>query len=675
MKNELSADDPPDTRRRVRRKQRSLGQVASLERHVRPDWWNGLFNHLYLKTDGDVVGDVGITRAEVDRALEILDLAPGDQVLDLCCGQGRHAIEFASRGFETWGLDRSHYLIRRARSAMKKQGLQIRYREGNANRLPYRNDTFDAVVILGNSFGYFDSVQEDLEVLREVRRTLKPGGRILLDIADGEWLRKQFKPRSWEWIDDRMFVCRERELSKDGQRLISREIVSDVETGVIADQFYAERLYSRETMAALLVEAGFSHPEIHDMPAGSSRNQDLGMMERRFGIMARVEKAWTPVKAKAVQRTRHVVVILGDPRKPDLLKPCAVFDDDDFYTIDAMKKALDTIPGYRFTFRDNHETLVSDLSRMKGRIDFALNLCDEGFGNAARKELHIPAVLEMLAIPYTGSGPQCLAFCYDKSLVRGVAQEMNIPVPRALFVPPGERIFDIPFGFPVIVKPNAGDSSIGITQKSVAWNSEELTSVMATLKNELGYECTFLIEEYLEGADISVGIIGNPPDAYTVLPVSEEDYSALPPGLPRICGYEAKWLPESPYRNVRSVAANLPDDTEKMIVRCCMLLFERLECRDYCRFDWRLDADGRPRLLEVNPNPGWCWDGHLAYMAGFAGISYSEMLGMILEAAELRFSRGAGIVPVQTGNASIRVSGESDVPCPAAVPRNGRNGV
>lgn len=107
----------------------------------------------------------------------------------------------------------------------------------------------------------------------------------------------------------------------------------------------------------------------------------------------------------------------------------------------------------------------------------------------------------------------------------------------------------------------------------------------------------------------------------------------LPPELPKICGYEAKWLPESPYWNIKSISAQLPEDIEKFIVDCCLKLFERLECKDYCRFDWRLDAGGNPKLLEVNPNPGWCWDGHLAKIGG---ISYVEMLKMILHATQLR---------------------------------------
>jgi len=71
-------------------------------------------------------------------------------------------------------------------------------------------------------------------------------------------------------------------------------------------------------------------------------------------------------------------------------------------------------------------------------------------------------------------------------------------------------------------------------------------------------------------------------------------------------------------------------------VEWCSKLFERLECRDYARFDWRLDASGNPKLLEVNPNPGWCWDGHLAKMAAIAGISYGEMLDAVLKTAEAR---------------------------------------
>ncbi len=243
---------------------------------------------------------------------------------------------------------------------------------------------------------------------------------------------------------------------------------------------------------------------------------------------------------------------------------------------------------------------------------------------------------EILEIPFTGAGPQCLAYCYDKSLVRGIAKEMGIPIPEAFFIKPEDTIFEIPFEFPVIVKPNFGDSSFGITQKCVANNVDELLNAISEIREKFGYDKPILVEEFLTGKDLSLGIIGNPPDSYRILPITEEDYSALPESLPRICGYEAKWIPDSPYWNIKSIPAVLPENTEKIMVGYCLKLWERLECKDYTRFDWRLDADGNPKLLEVNPNPGWCWDGHLAKMAKIAGTSYSELLEAILQGAEQR---------------------------------------
>jgi D-alanine-D-alanine ligase len=631
-----SPEEKPDARRRNHHREPTLGPVARLEEYVRPDWWRDIFNHLYLKTDGDVVDDPTITRNEIDRVAGVLGLSAGGRILDLCCGQGRHTLEFFRRGIVAEGLDRSHYLIQKARAKARAEGLKARFREGDAKNLPYPADDFDAVTILGNSFGYFETAAEDLRVLGEIRRVLKPWGRLVLDLADGEYLRDGYTPRSWEWIDKNLFVCREREISIDGSRLISREVITDVRKGVIADQFYAERLYTREAIAGLLAKAGFSDVEFFPMASASSRNQDLGMMERRFLVTATIKKAWTPRKAKKKQQTRHVVVILGDPEKPDPLKPDGIFDDDDFYTIDRMKAALRELPGYRFSYLSHHPALFQDLAKLKGKVDYVFNLCDEGFENDPTKELLVPALLELTGIPYTGAGPQSLAFCYDKSLVKGCARELGVPIPRAIFISPEDRVYEIPFDFPVLVKPNAGDSSIGITQKSIAWTIEELSTVIMSLRAQLGPDVPLIVEEFLTGKDISVGIIGNPPDAFMVLPVTEEDYSALPPGLPRICGYEAKWLPESPYWQIKSVPADIPEETEKLLVDCCLRLFSRLDCRDYCRFDWRLDAEGEPRLLEVNPNPGWCWDGHLAKMAKYSGISYAGMLGMILGAAEAR---------------------------------------
>ncbi len=619
----------------------SIGPVEDLESYVKADWWRDIFNANYLRTDGDVVADPEITEAEIDAFVSLLEVSPDDSILDLCCGQGRHVLELARRGYRNlWGVDRSHYLISRARRVAAQNGHNVRFSEGDARKLRFAENKFDVIYLAGNSFGYFESVDDDIAVLRELRRLLKPGGQLLIDFTDGDYLREHYDARSWEWIDRNYFVCRERSLSRDGTRLISREVITHTSKGVVADQFYAERLYNQAQLTAMLESNGFAAADARRLETTSKRNQDLGMMAQRIVLTARSTKAHTSARENGKRKARNVVVLLGDHRRADLVKPSGTFDEDDYHTIDELKKALAQLPDYRFSYVDDHSKLHDTLEALAPGTDFVLNLCDEGFNNEAVKELHVPALLEILNVNYSGGTPQCLAYCYDKSLVRGLATEMDIPVPDAFSVTPEEVAFiALPLAFPVIVKPNYGDSSVGITIDNVCHDVRQLEQAIARVRARVGYDRPVLVEQFLTGKDISVGIIGNPPDAYTVLPIIEEDYSRLPEDLPRICGYEAKWDQDSVYfKNVTSIPAELPQASVEFLTASCIKLFQRLDCRDYARFDWRLDANGTPRLLEVNPNPGWCWDGHLARMAGFADLSYADMLGEILAACDERIA-------------------------------------
>ena len=265
---------------------RTLGPVSDLERHLPSDWWRTLFNELYLETDGDVFENERNTVEEVDLLIRSAGLRPSDRLLDLCCGQGRHALELARRGFRhVTGLDCSRYLTRLARERARQYGLDASFREGDARDLHFDDCEFDCACILGNSFGYFERPEDDLAVLEAVRRALVPGGKLVMDLMDGEWMRRHFEPRSWEWIGQNRFVCRERSLAEDRERLISREVVVDAERGVIADQFYAERLYPQKRLEALLVRAGFGNLRFHRLGAPDSpRNQDLGMTARRLFV-------------------------------------------------------------------------------------------------------------------------------------------------------------------------------------------------------------------------------------------------------------------------------------------------------------------------------------------------------------------------------------------------------
>lgn len=613
--------------------QRTLGPISDLERHLPPEWWKTLFNSLYLKTDGDVVENSLNTENDINILTKVTGIQPDDRLLDLCCGQGRHSLELAQRGYRhVTGVDRSRYLIRLARKRAKSLGLPVSFSEGDARHFKLKESSIDCAFIMGNSFGYFEREEDDIAVLNNLKRILVSGGKLLLDIVDGSWMSQHFEPRSWEWIDKNHFVNRERSLSSDGKRIISREVITNAEIGVMADQLYAERVYSLDEITAILAELGFTEIENHgNIHSHSTRGQDLGMMANRLFISAKAplkKKIITPTVSK-IQTT----VIMGDPRLPDKVKKNGQFNAEDFETINQLKQTLKTFEDFQFQYLDSHASLLTQL--IKSPPDFVFNLCDEGFKNEATLELHVPAVLEMLNIPYSGAGPTCLALCYNKSFIRSVALSLDVPVPLETYYTPSDHAAHIPHTFPAIIKPNCGDSSIGITQHAVVQNAEELIDYINYLNEELP-GVPLLIQEYLEGSEYSVGLIGNP-GKFDVLPLLEVDYSNLPENLPKILSYESKWLPDSAYwKQIRYKEAELSDEAARKLIDYSQVLFERLECRDYARFDFRADLNGNFKLLEVNPNPGWCWDGKFNLMAGFANISYAQLLEQILKAAKER---------------------------------------
>ena len=626
---------------------RTLGPISDLERHLPMEWWRTLFNSVYLKTDGDVVENKKNTAHDIFLLVENVPLKPEDRILDLCCGQGRHCLELACCGFKNVvGIDRSRYLIRLARKRAKGAGVAITFREGDARKLRLPEETFDCVTCFGNSFGYFEREEDDRTVLERVKRVMVPGGTLVMDLVDGDWMRENYERRSWEWIDQNHFVCRERSLSKDGARLISREVVTHAERGVIADQFYAERLYSWEDIKKLLERVGFESVCHNGRPVtDSDRGQDLGMMAHRMFLTARKRVTVTPAVRRPV--VSKVTVLLGDPSLPDEVKRDGQFNPEDFDTLQRMKDALASMGEYTFEYVDQHGSLLDRLRQDPPQM--VLNLCDEGFGNDAFKELHVPALLELLGIPYTGAGPACLGMCYNKAIVRSIAQTLDIPVPLETYFSPEDQAATLPSVFPALMKPNFGDSSLGITKEAVISSMEDFVAYWETLRRSFP-TIPLLVQEFLDGPEYSVGIVGNPGLTLTVLPILEVDYSGLPEGLPRILGYESKWLPDSPYwTQITHRKAQIAGDTQRRLTDYSLVLFERLGCRDYARFDFRTDGQGHVKLLEVNPNPGWCWDGKLNLMAGFANLSYSTLLRMILDAAMERYAGADGNTAPRTG--------------------------
>jgi len=357
------------------------------------------------------------------------------------------------------------------------------------------------------------------------------------------------------------------------------------------------------------------------------------MMARRLYLTAQAPRKADRTVWKR-PRVEDITVLLGDPTLPDTVKRGGRFNAEDIDTAQKLKDALAELNEYRFKFVDNHASLVSLLRGQPP--EFVFNLCDEGFNNDAFMELHVPSLLEMLGIPYSGAGPACLAICYNKAVVRGYAQSLDIPVPLETYFNPDDQAATIPSTFPALVKPNQGDASIGITQHAVVNTPGELMEYLRELRKLLPNRAV-LIQEFLPETEFCVALIGNPGYGFRQLPILEVDYSGLPAGLPQIIGYESKWLPNSPYWSaIRYQETSADEDTKRNLYDYSLLLFERLGCRDYARFDFRADVNGVVKLLEINPNPGWCWDGKLNMMAGFDGMRYADLLAEILRVARER---------------------------------------
>jgi D-alanine-D-alanine ligase len=328
---------------------------------------------------------------------------------------------------------------------------------------------------------------------------------------------------------------------------------------------------------------------------------------------------------------RRVAVLTGDHGLADATKRDGRYNEEDLATHAAMREALLGLAGFDFRFWTEHARLFELLERE--RPDLVVNFCDTGFRNVAARELHVPAYLELLDVPYTGATPAAIATCYDKEIVRLVARAHGVAVPREHFLSPEAGEEDLPDLYPALLKPNQADGSLGITQHAVVRSPGDARRYLAWLRETLPGR-DVLVQEYLPGPEYGIGLLGNPQTALEALPALQVDFSRLPGELAPILSYESKALPDSPYwTQIRFERAVLAPEVEARLVDGSKRLFRRLGLRDYARFDFRTSADGEIVLMEVNPNPAWANDGKLAFMAGFAGLSYRDLLHAILEAA------------------------------------------
>ncbi len=284
-----------------------------------------------------------------------------------------------------------------------------------------------------------------------------------------------------------------------------------------------------------------------------------------------------------------------------------------------------------------NESLLNFFRRIKEeKIEVLINLC-EGFLGQSKFEANVAAVYEMLGIAFTGNGSRALALCQDKFKTKAILGAFGLPTARGRLMISSAQSHG--FRFPLIVKPNAEDASLGITVSSVVYDQEALKTRINQILEI--YKQPALVEEYIEGREFNVAILEREGEGIQALPVSEIDFSAMPEGVPHICSYEAKWYADHElYRCTPPICpAPIDDDLRVKIQQLALAAFRAMGCRDYGRVDMRLGEDGQLYILEVNPNPDISLDAGYARALQAEGLAYHEFWEIMINNAWLRGQR------------------------------------
>ena len=272
------------------------------------------------------------------------------------------------------------------------------------------------------------------------------------------------------------------------------------------------------------------------------------------------------------------------------------------------------------------------LARME--CDLIFNLAESFAGNDTA-DYCIAAYLELLEKRFTGSGSHGLLFAQDKAVAKKILEFHGIHTPVFARSYRGRLDFSHDLEFPVIVKPAREDGSIGIEFNAVVSSIRELMERIDWLHTN--FDSPVLIEEYVEGREIYVGVIGN--DNPTALPPVELDLSKLPEGTPRIAGAEVKWgKGTSAYRDTKSaVAEDLPEETVTLLQTTAIAAYQALELRDYARIDMRLRPDDRVAVIEANPNPWLASKAEFVMASRKSGRTYTQLIEEIVSLALARY--------------------------------------
>jgi len=269
--------------------------------------------------------------------------------------------------------------------------------------------------------------------------------------------------------------------------------------------------------------------------------------------------------------------------------------------------------------------------------DLVFNLT-ESYAGDDTKEMHVAAYMDLVGLPYTGAGPHANFLAQDKAIAKKMFAFHGIRTPFFATAYRGQIDHAHDISFPLIVKPMSEDGSIGINSDAVVTSIKELMERVQYIQDE--FDSPALIEEYIEGREIYAAILGSY-ESTRALPLVELDLSKLPEGLPKIASYDVKFEKHTEaHRLTKSaVATDLDEETVTRLMETAIAAYRAVKLRDYGRIDMRLTPKGEVYVIEANPNP-WLSSKHEFAMAAKAsGLSYTQLIGEILDLALTRYTR------------------------------------
>jgi D-alanine-D-alanine ligase len=323
----------------------------------------------------------------------------------------------------------------------------------------------------------------------------------------------------------------------------------------------------------------------------------------------------------------HAEFVAGAPKKLVDMSEVGVLEERE-QVASALKAN-----GYRtslFSVKRDMRELIDFLET--NEPDLIFNLC-ESVANNASHEMFVAGIYELMGIPYTGSAAMTLGTCLNKARTKEILAFHKIPTAKFRLVQNAKDVDDDDFDlrFPLIVKPFLEDASIGIDNNSIVES-------VAALKKRIRYiyqnfDQAALVEEYIEGREVNVGIMGNAKPF--ALPISEIDFSGLPASYPKIVTYNAKWMEgtEEYVGTVGKCPAELPQEVEDRVKDVALRAYKIMGIRDYGRVDIRLDKRLNPYVLEVNPNPDISDSAGFARSAKSYGLAFNDIINKIVELA------------------------------------------